>query len=230
MMSGPGRRAPRSGFDRTKLGGLYSRAPILSDKRQGSGPMATNINDRAWLDARRRRAESADGGPLCLGAVPGAELLFEDGHVDWQPRRKSRRRGRGRHWFVDVLFPDRGCWALNRGSRRSRPSAMSSFEALNRRSFLRRSFRWAGLGACRSSGFARRRGFAAGGSGPGGARQLHFAAEWQAFVWRNWHWFRWLGWRRRSGRGNRTCGVGRVAGAGGATANRGRSSNGRSSP
>lgn len=73
-------------FYRTKMGGPYSRAPILSDKIQGSGPMATNINDPrlSWTtDFEGRKVRTA--AHYVSGALPGGgNFLFEDGHVEWR--------------------------------------------------------------------------------------------------------------------------------------------------
>ena len=88
---------------------------------------------------------------------------------------------------MDVLFPDRGSWALSRGSRRIRPSSMSPFEALNRRSFLRRSFlAGAGLSACHYLGWPDAGDLLPVGSAPAALGSPHFGSRMQAFVWRNW--------------------------------------------
>jgi prepilin-type N-terminal cleavage/methylation domain-containing protein/prepilin-type processing-associated H-X9-DG protein len=74
-------------FYRTKLGGPYSRAPILSDKLQGIGPMVTNINNPSlsWTtDFEGRKVRTA--AHFVSGALPGGgNFLFEDGHVEWHP-------------------------------------------------------------------------------------------------------------------------------------------------
>lgn len=64
---------------------------------------------------------------------------------------------------------------------------MSSFEVLNRRSFLRRSFlAGAGLGACHYLGWSDVGDLLPVGSAPAALGTPHFASRMQAFVWRNW--------------------------------------------
>ncbi len=71
---------------RTKLGGEFSRAPVLIDRLQGLGPRTTNVYDARlkWVtqDAGRNYKtpnHAGSGG----GAPTGGNFLFEDGHVDW---------------------------------------------------------------------------------------------------------------------------------------------------
>jgi prepilin-type N-terminal cleavage/methylation domain-containing protein len=70
---------------RTKLGGPFSRAPILIDRLQGLGPRTTNVYDRRlrWVttDEGRNWKTPNHAGPG--GPPTGGNFLFEDGHVDW---------------------------------------------------------------------------------------------------------------------------------------------------
>jgi prepilin-type N-terminal cleavage/methylation domain-containing protein len=71
---------------RTKMGGPFSRAPVLIDRLQGLGPRTTNVYDGRlrWVtqDAGKNyRTPNHPGGPR--GAPTGGNFLFEDGHVDW---------------------------------------------------------------------------------------------------------------------------------------------------
>jgi prepilin-type N-terminal cleavage/methylation domain-containing protein len=102
-------------FYRTKLGGLYNRAPILSDKLQGTGPMATNI-----LDPRLTWTTTHDGRKVrtaahyASGAVPGGgNFLFEDAHVDWQPASQITLGAGGGgigSWMCYFQIPGTGSW------------------------------------------------------------------------------------------------------------------------
>ncbi len=70
---------------RTKMGGQFSRAPVLIDRLQGQGPRTTNVYDSRliWVapDAGKNWKTANHAGPG--GAPTGGNFLFEDGHVDW---------------------------------------------------------------------------------------------------------------------------------------------------
>ncbi len=71
---------------RKKMGGEFSRAPVLIDRLQGLGPKTTNIYDTRlrWvtMDAGRNwKTPNHYGGGG--GAPTGGNFLFEDGHVEW---------------------------------------------------------------------------------------------------------------------------------------------------
>jgi prepilin-type N-terminal cleavage/methylation domain-containing protein len=78
-------RGTEDWFYRTKLGGIHSRAPILADKLQGTGPMVTNIlhPSLSWItDFEGRKVRTA--AHFAQGGRPaGGNFLFEDGHVEW---------------------------------------------------------------------------------------------------------------------------------------------------
>jgi prepilin-type N-terminal cleavage/methylation domain-containing protein len=73
-------------FFRKKLGGPFSKAPILIDRMQGLGPTTTNM-----YDPRLTWSTTGDAGKQVFtavhrrarGAPDGGNFLFEDGHVDW---------------------------------------------------------------------------------------------------------------------------------------------------
>ncbi len=70
---------------RKKLGGEFSRAPVLIDRLQGLGPRTTNVYDARlkWVttDAGKVWKTPNHYGPG--GAPSGGNFLFEDGHVEW---------------------------------------------------------------------------------------------------------------------------------------------------
>ncbi len=76
---------------RTKLGGEFSRAPVLIDNMLGYGPRTTNIYDpRLQWDTRLQAIAKNTGKKWMLsshrgvdGAPTGGNFLFEDGHVEW---------------------------------------------------------------------------------------------------------------------------------------------------
>jgi prepilin-type N-terminal cleavage/methylation domain-containing protein len=72
-------------FYRTKMGGPYSRAPILSDKLQGTGPLTTNMLDPrlSWFTDYSGRRVRTGAHFLKDGLPAGGNFLFEDGHVEW---------------------------------------------------------------------------------------------------------------------------------------------------
>jgi len=89
-------RGTENWFYRTKMGGPYSRAPILTDKLQGTGPMVTNLLDGrlSWFtEFEGRRVRTA--AHFLQGGLPaGGNFLFEDGHVEWH-NNKSITLGAG---------------------------------------------------------------------------------------------------------------------------------------
>jgi prepilin-type N-terminal cleavage/methylation domain-containing protein len=77
-------------FFRTKLGGTYSRAPVLIDRLQGIGPKTTNIYDPklTWYTSYNNRNVATAVHRLKGGAPQGGNFLYEDGHVEWVNGRK----------------------------------------------------------------------------------------------------------------------------------------------
>jgi prepilin-type N-terminal cleavage/methylation domain-containing protein len=83
-------------FYRSKLGqGTNAAAPILIDKNQATGPVATNMLDPrlSWFtDYNGRKVPT--GTHRVTGGVPeGGNLLFEDGHVGWYGARALQLGG-----------------------------------------------------------------------------------------------------------------------------------------
>ena len=72
-------------FYRTKFGGPYAQAPILMDKLQGQGPMATNILDGrlTWYTDYNGKQVRTAAHFLDRGIPAGSNFLFEDGHATW---------------------------------------------------------------------------------------------------------------------------------------------------
>jgi prepilin-type N-terminal cleavage/methylation domain-containing protein len=72
-------------FFRRKLGGEFSKAPIIIDRMQGIGPKTTNM-----YDARLKWSTDFDGRKVLTathrrsnGAPEGGNFGFEDGHAEW---------------------------------------------------------------------------------------------------------------------------------------------------
>ncbi len=76
---------------RKKLGGPFSRAPVLIDRLQGLGPRTTNVYDGRlrWVtqDEGKNWKTPNHAGPG-RGAPTGGNFTFEDGHVEWLNGRK----------------------------------------------------------------------------------------------------------------------------------------------
>jgi prepilin-type N-terminal cleavage/methylation domain-containing protein len=85
-VDGPAKAGTADWFYRTKLGGKFSKAPILVDRMQGlSGAQSTNMYDSRidwYTDFSGKKVLTANhaGG---RGAPEGGNFTFEDGHVDW---------------------------------------------------------------------------------------------------------------------------------------------------
>jgi hypothetical protein len=73
-------------FYRTKMGTIYSQAPVLMDKLQGQGPMSTNLLDPrlTWYTDYNGRQIRTAAHFLNRGVPAGGNFLFEDGHAQWQ--------------------------------------------------------------------------------------------------------------------------------------------------
>ncbi len=83
---------------RKKLGGEYSRAPVLIDRLQGLGPRTTNVYDARlrWTVSDAGRNWKTPNHFASGGAPSGGNFLFEDGHVEWfLGRRVSLGSGSG---------------------------------------------------------------------------------------------------------------------------------------
>jgi prepilin-type N-terminal cleavage/methylation domain-containing protein len=92
---------------RTKLGGEFSRAPVLIDRLQGLGPRTTNVLDRRlrWVttDEGRNWKTPNHAGPG--GAPTGGNFTFEDGHVDWLNSRKVSLGSGAGEWQCFYKIP-----------------------------------------------------------------------------------------------------------------------------
>jgi len=77
-------------FFRRKLGGQYAQAPILIDRLQGIGPMATNVYDPrlTWSTPYNGKNVLTAVHRVARGAPAGGNFLFEDGHAEWLPGQK----------------------------------------------------------------------------------------------------------------------------------------------
>lgn len=83
---------------RKKLGGEFSRAPVLIDRLQGLGPRTTNVYDARlrWSTMDEGRNWKTANHPGQRGAPTGGNFLFEDGHTEWLGgRRVSLGSGSG---------------------------------------------------------------------------------------------------------------------------------------
>lgn len=78
-------------FFRSKLGGKYSKAPVLVDRMQGLGVASSNMYDSriTWstTDGSGKAVPTAVHRRI-KGAPDGGNFLFEDGHVDWYNGKK----------------------------------------------------------------------------------------------------------------------------------------------
>ena len=72
-------------LERNKMGGVYSQAPILSDRLQGIGPAVTNMYDSklTWTTLYNNRQVVTAVHRRNRNAPDGGNFLFEDGHVQW---------------------------------------------------------------------------------------------------------------------------------------------------
>ncbi len=92
---------------RTKLGGVYSQAPVLIDRLQGLGPRTTNIYDGrlTWVttDEGKNWVTAVHRGPK--GAPEGGNFLFEDGHVEWFNGKKVSLGAALGNWMCFYKIP-----------------------------------------------------------------------------------------------------------------------------
>lgn len=82
---------------RKKLGGLYSRAPVLIDRLQGTGTWSVRANkgtvDWYTTDSETRKTVPS-ANHVGNRAVPaGGNFLFEDGHAEWRRFDPANPRG-----------------------------------------------------------------------------------------------------------------------------------------
>jgi prepilin-type N-terminal cleavage/methylation domain-containing protein len=78
-------------FYRQKLGGPFSQAPILMDKDQALGPPAvTNMDDPRllWATLYNGKKIPSSNHRGAKNISTGGNFLFEDGHVNWIPKKK----------------------------------------------------------------------------------------------------------------------------------------------
>lgn len=73
-----------------KMGGQFSRAPVLIDRLQGVGPRTTNVYDArlTWVAQDDNKYWKTANHAGVKGAPTGGNFLFEDGHVDWMNGKK----------------------------------------------------------------------------------------------------------------------------------------------
>ncbi|HUS36781.1 MAG TPA: hypothetical protein VM680_15645, partial [Verrucomicrobiae bacterium] len=90
-VDGPAKGGTAEWFYRAKLGGKYSKAPILVDRMQGlSGAQPTNMYDTRidwYADFNGKKVLSANHAGA-RGAPDGGNFTFEDGHVEWYNGRR----------------------------------------------------------------------------------------------------------------------------------------------
>lgn len=69
-----------------KLGGEFSRAPVLIHRLQGLGPRTTNLLDARplWSTVAGGKSWKTANHPTARGAPSGGNFLCEDGHVAWR--------------------------------------------------------------------------------------------------------------------------------------------------
>jgi prepilin-type N-terminal cleavage/methylation domain-containing protein len=95
-------------FYRTKLGGKFSKAPILVDRMQGlSSAQPTNMYDARidwYTDYNGKKVLTANhaGG---RGAPDGGNFTFEDGHVEWYNGKKVGLGWVGSPWLCYYNIP-----------------------------------------------------------------------------------------------------------------------------
>lgn len=79
---------------RKKLGGVYSAAPVMSDRLQGvrvGGTMGDPTGGMTWVVANwQGRTIRTAAHRDASGAPTGGNFLFEDGRVEWRPFRLSQ--------------------------------------------------------------------------------------------------------------------------------------------
>jgi len=92
---------------RKKLGGEYTRAPVLIDRLQGLGPRTTNVLDRRlrWVTADAGRSWRTPNHPGDTGAPTGGNFLFEDGHVAWNQSRAVSLGSYTGEWMCFYKIP-----------------------------------------------------------------------------------------------------------------------------
>ncbi len=92
---------------RKKLGGEFTRAPVLIDRLQGLGPRTTNVYDRRlrWVttDEGHNWKTPNHAGPG--GPPTGGNFLFEDGHVDWYKGQKVSLGSGAGEWQCFYKIP-----------------------------------------------------------------------------------------------------------------------------
>jgi prepilin-type N-terminal cleavage/methylation domain-containing protein len=70
---------------RKKLGGEFSRAPVVVDRLQGHGIHTTNIFDPrlTWIQSLNGKSLKTANHTTRRGVPDGGNFSFEDGHVEW---------------------------------------------------------------------------------------------------------------------------------------------------
>ncbi len=94
---------------RRKLGGEFSRAPILIDRLQGHGAHSTNILNPGikWILPENGRPTKTANHPGQRGVPTGGNFLFEDGHVQWIQSRNVTLGSSQSQWqcFYGIPLP-----------------------------------------------------------------------------------------------------------------------------
>jgi prepilin-type N-terminal cleavage/methylation domain-containing protein len=95
-------------FYRTKLGqGTNAMAPILIDKNQAIGPVATEMTDPklSWYTAYNGKQVPCGTHRGVKAQPEGGNFTFEDGHVAWFPRYQIQLGGSGGSWQCYFKIP-----------------------------------------------------------------------------------------------------------------------------
>ena len=75
---------------RRKMGGEFSRAPVVVDRLQGHGIHTTNLFDTrlTWKQPQNGRSTRTANHTNGKGVPEGGNFTFEDGHVEWIQSRR----------------------------------------------------------------------------------------------------------------------------------------------
>jgi len=101
---------------RKKLGGEFSRAPVVVDRLQGHGIHTTNLFDSrlTWtqpLNGRRTKTANHTG---AKGVPEGGNFSFEDGHVEWIHSRRITLGSSQGQWQCYYGLPGYGVGGADR--------------------------------------------------------------------------------------------------------------------
>jgi prepilin-type N-terminal cleavage/methylation domain-containing protein len=93
---------------RTKLGGEFSRAPVLIDRLQGLGPRTTNVYDNRlrWTTVDEGKTwKTPNHAGSGRGAPSGGNFLYEDGSVEWRNGRRVTLGSASGEWQCFYKIP-----------------------------------------------------------------------------------------------------------------------------